>query len=232
MALMDNFCWCDSNNPIRLNELKKAVQACYDYSIVFGTPFISGKDSMSMEGIASSESTIHISSWEDEDYYYSSHPEKYRIFNFTAPDGISFPEYRFQLDYMEDYKFITEVYKRLLPIKEDFNLHDIIDLLKKNPELIFDVDEKTLCDYAAEDSDITFRLYKKLSAELKKENLEKVAYEIEFPLAPVLEDMERAGVKVDKKTLDKFSARLEKMIDEYKKKIWEIAGEEFNVQRV
>ncbi len=100
---------------------------------------------------------------------------------------------------------------------------------KKNPELIFDVDEKTLCDYAAEDSDITFRLYKKLSAELKKENLEKVAYEIEFPLAPVLEDMERAGVKVDKKALDKFSARLEKMIDEYKKKIWEIAGEEFNI---
>ncbi len=46
MALLDNFCWCDSNNPKRLGELKQAVKACYDYSIIYGTPFISGKDSM------------------------------------------------------------------------------------------------------------------------------------------------------------------------------------------
>jgi phosphoribosylformylglycinamidine synthase len=46
MALLDNFCWCDSNNPERLGQLKEASRACYDYSIIYGTPFISGKDSM------------------------------------------------------------------------------------------------------------------------------------------------------------------------------------------
>ncbi len=46
IALLDNFCWCDSNNPERLGQLKEAARACYDYSVAYGTPFISGKDSM------------------------------------------------------------------------------------------------------------------------------------------------------------------------------------------
>ncbi len=46
LALLDNFCWCSSNDPIRLNQLKHAVRACFDKSIAFGTPLISGKDSM------------------------------------------------------------------------------------------------------------------------------------------------------------------------------------------
>jgi len=46
MALMDNFCWCSSNEEERLGQLKSSVQACYDYATTYGTPFISGKDSM------------------------------------------------------------------------------------------------------------------------------------------------------------------------------------------
>lgn len=46
LALLDNFCWCSSQDPERLYELKKATEACYDYATAFGTPFISGKDSM------------------------------------------------------------------------------------------------------------------------------------------------------------------------------------------
>ena len=46
LALMDNFCWCSSNEEQRLGELKAAAQACYDYAVVYGTPYISGKDSM------------------------------------------------------------------------------------------------------------------------------------------------------------------------------------------
>ena len=46
IALLDNFCWTDSYNPERLAQLKLAAQACYDYAVSFGTPFISGKDSM------------------------------------------------------------------------------------------------------------------------------------------------------------------------------------------
>lgn len=46
MALMDNFCWCSSNEPERLSQLKDAAKACYDYTTIYKTPLISGKDSM------------------------------------------------------------------------------------------------------------------------------------------------------------------------------------------
>ena len=46
LALLDNFCWCSSNDPKRLGQLLGAVKACYDTAVGYGTPFISGKDSM------------------------------------------------------------------------------------------------------------------------------------------------------------------------------------------
>lgn len=46
LAILDNFCWCDSNNPKRLWQLKNAAKGCYDFAVAYGTPFISGKDSM------------------------------------------------------------------------------------------------------------------------------------------------------------------------------------------
>ncbi len=46
LSLLDNFCWCSSNDPMRLGQLKEAVKACYDLAVFYGTPFVSGKDSM------------------------------------------------------------------------------------------------------------------------------------------------------------------------------------------
>ncbi|MBN2067826.1 MAG: phosphoribosylformylglycinamidine synthase, partial [Candidatus Diapherotrites archaeon] len=46
IVLLDNFCWCSSNEPERLWQLKQAVQACFDYAVEYATPFVSGKDSM------------------------------------------------------------------------------------------------------------------------------------------------------------------------------------------
>jgi phosphoribosylformylglycinamidine synthase len=46
LALLDNFCWCSSDDKERLGQLKAAAKACYDYAVEFKTPFISGKDSM------------------------------------------------------------------------------------------------------------------------------------------------------------------------------------------
>jgi len=46
LALLDNFCWSSSNDEKRLAQLKDSVKACYDYATAYGTPFISGKDSM------------------------------------------------------------------------------------------------------------------------------------------------------------------------------------------
>lgn len=46
IALIDNFCWCSARDPKRLWQLKEAARGCYDAAIKYGTPFISGKDSM------------------------------------------------------------------------------------------------------------------------------------------------------------------------------------------
>ena len=46
LALLDNFCWCSSDEPERLGQLKQATKACYDVAVAYGTPWISGKDSM------------------------------------------------------------------------------------------------------------------------------------------------------------------------------------------
>ena len=46
LAILDNFCWCSSYDKTKLSELIEALKACYDYSVLYGTPFISGKDSM------------------------------------------------------------------------------------------------------------------------------------------------------------------------------------------
>lgn len=62
LAILDNFCWSDSYNPTRLYELKRAAQACYDVAVAYGTPFISGKDSMfnDFRGFTESGEPIHI----------------------------------------------------------------------------------------------------------------------------------------------------------------------------
>jgi len=46
LAILDNFCWCSADDPERLGTLKRAAKACYDYAVSYGTPYISGKDSM------------------------------------------------------------------------------------------------------------------------------------------------------------------------------------------
>lgn len=46
LALLDNFCWCSSDEPERLGQLKRSAEAIYELATLYGTPFISGKDSM------------------------------------------------------------------------------------------------------------------------------------------------------------------------------------------
>ena len=46
LALLDNFCWCSSDEPERLGQLKRAVETIYEMAVKYETPFISGKDSM------------------------------------------------------------------------------------------------------------------------------------------------------------------------------------------
>lgn len=62
LAILDNFCWSTSNTPERLYELKRAAEAVYDTAIAYGTPYISGKDSMfnDFRGFTEKGKPIHV----------------------------------------------------------------------------------------------------------------------------------------------------------------------------
>jgi len=63
IAILDNFCWCSSDEPERLGQLKLAAKGCYDFSTGFKTPFISGKDSMfnDFSGFDAEDNKVRIS---------------------------------------------------------------------------------------------------------------------------------------------------------------------------
>ncbi|HEX7357599.1 MAG TPA: DNA polymerase I, partial [Ignavibacteriaceae bacterium] len=119
---------------------------------------------------------------------------------------------------------LSEKYLNYKPIP----LSDLIGI-KKDPSKIFETELNALSNYAAEDADITFKLYEKLDAELKKQHIEKVAYDIEFPLVPVLEDMENEGIKIDIPALNQFSKDLQILLDNYTSDIFKSSGKEFNI---
>ncbi len=84
--------------------------------------------------------------------------------------------------------------------------------------------------YAAEDADITLRLYEALEPKLNSiKPLKKLMEEIEIPLIEVLSDMEQNGMLLNSKILSSQSKDLESRIDKLEKLAYEIAGEEFNL---
>jgi DNA polymerase-1 len=80
-----------------------------------------------------------------------------------------------------------------------------------------------------ERADYLQRLAPVLHEQVKEQQLESVYEKIDLPLAPVLADMERAGIRVDPKELEKMSEAMDKEVRRLEKEIWEMAGVEFNV---
>ncbi|MFZ0462124.1 MAG: DNA polymerase I [Candidatus Acidiferrales bacterium] len=87
----------------------------------------------------------------------------------------------------------------------------------------------TLSGAPGEHADFLMRLAPELRAEVEKQNLADVYEKIDLPLSAVLSRMERAGVYIDPKSLKKISATLEEEIGGLEKRIYELAGFEFNI---
>ncbi len=83
--------------------------------------------------------------------------------------------------------------------------------------------------YAAADADMTLQLVAPIRKDLADQQLEKLFYEVEMPLVPVLADMEMAGVLVDVKLLEKMSAEIAGSLDEIVRSITNTVGNEFNL---
>jgi len=80
-----------------------------------------------------------------------------------------------------------------------------------------------------ERADYLHRLAPALQAQVEEGKLESVYEKIDLPLAAVLADIERAGIRVNPKELDKMSQSMEKEIHRLEREIWKLAGSEFNV---
>ncbi|MFA6909280.1 MAG: DNA polymerase I [Patescibacteria group bacterium] len=91
------------------------------------------------------------------------------------------------------------------------------------------VPQDKLSWYSCEDADYTFRLYERLSKELRKENQVGLFDSIELPLVNVLTDMELAGIKIDSPFLNKLGVKLLARLAELTAEIYTHAGKEFNI---
>ena len=92
-----------------------------------------------------------------------------------------------------------------------------------------EVDIEQAKDYAAEDADITFRLYKKFYKSLKEEKMINIYEIFEKPMLKILADMEIRGIKVDNKFLKILSSKFEKKIEKIQKEVFKLSKKEFNI---
>lgn len=109
------------------------------------------------------------------------------------------------------------------------HIDELIGPKGKGQKSMRDLSPAQVCDYAAEDADITLRLYNVLKPRLKETNVEQLFYDIEMPLVPVLADMETTGVRLDTEALAETSKVLTERMKQIERNIYELAGHEFNI---
>jgi len=139
------------------------------------------------------------------------------LFDTMLAHSLLEPDQRHGMDYL------SEVYLGYTPISIKALIGE-----KKN-ENMANVPLERLAEYAAEDADVTWQLRGKFEPMLKERGLERVFYEIEAPLLPVIVDMEAEGIQIDAGALAEFSRQLEKQMVVLEARIHQLAGEAFNL---
>jgi DNA polymerase-1 len=129
------------------------------------------------------------------------------------------PELHHNMDYMAE---------TLLNYKT-IHIEELIGEKGRHQKSMRDLEPKDVYEYAAEDADITLKLKNVLEPKLKEANADKLFWEMEMPLVPVLADMEMTGVCLDTASLKETSELFTKRMTDLEKKIYEEAGEQFNI---
>ena len=129
------------------------------------------------------------------------------------------PELHHGMDYM------AEVYLNYQTI----HIEELIGPKGKKQGSMRDLSPTQVYEYAAEDADITLRLKNCLEPKLKEAGVEHLFYEIEMPLVRVLAEMEMNGVLIDTGSLKETSELFTQRLQELEHRIYELAGEEFNI---
>ncbi|MGB5500453.1 MAG: DNA polymerase I, partial [Maribacter sp.] len=129
------------------------------------------------------------------------------------------PDMRHNMD------ILAEAYLNYTPV----SITELIGKKGKNQLSMRDIPLEQQTEYAVEDADITFQLAQHFRPELAEANTEELFNTIEIPLLHVLADMELEGINLDKEFLNSLSDDLNNDINNLEIKIFEEAGQEFNI---
>lgn len=142
-----------------------------------------------------------------------------KLFDTMIAHYLINPDMRHNMD------ILAETYLKYSPK----SIEDLIGKKGKNQKSMREVDLEDIKEYAAEDADVTFQLKELFAVELEKTKTQKLFDEIEIPLVPVLAAMESEGIKLDVPFLKKMSVEMASESKALEQKIYETAGEKFNL---
>ena len=144
---------------------------------------------------------------------------KGRLFDTMLAHYIIQPELHHGMDYL------AEVYLHYQTV----HIEELIGPKGRGQKNMADLAAKDIYEYACEDADITLRLYHVLEPKLREVGGDDLFWQIEMPLVPVLADMEMTGVRLDTEALRETSRIFNQRLADYEQKIYEEAGEQFNI---
>ena len=144
---------------------------------------------------------------------------KGKLFDTMLAHYLINPDMRHNMD------VLAETYLNYTPV----SITELIGKKGKNQLSMRDVPLEKQTEYAVEDADITFQLAQEFRPELASAKTEDLFNDIEIPLLHVLADMELEGINLDEQFLNSLSEDLNNDIASLEKKIYEAAGEEFNI---
>ena len=142
-----------------------------------------------------------------------------RMFDTMLAHYLIQPELHHNMDYMAE----------TLLGYQTIHIEELIGTKGKNQKSMRDLQPSQIYEYAAEDADITLKLKNILEPKLKEASAEQLFWEIEMPLVPILAEMEMTGVRIDTESLKETSRIFNERMAEYERKIYEEAGESFNI---
>lgn len=141
------------------------------------------------------------------------------LFDTMIAHYLLHPELRHNMDYL------SETYLRYRPIA----IESLIGPRGKGQRTMREVPVKDVCEYAAEDADVTWQLMEHFRPLLMEHGAEQLFHDIEMPLVPVLAEMEEAGVTLDTEALRQSSDELNTTLRNLEEEIHTLAGMEFNI---
>ncbi len=141
------------------------------------------------------------------------------LFDTMIAHYLLHPELRHNMDYL------SETYLRYRPIA----IESLIGPRGKGQRTMREVPVKDVCEYAAEDADVTWQLMEHFRPLLVEHGAEQLFHDIEMPLVPVLAEMEEAGVTLDTEALRQSSDELNTTLRNLEEEIHTLAGMEFNI---